>query len=442
MDVVNAFVNCELDEVVYIRPPPGLTRPGVVFLLRKALYGLRRSPILWQRKLEGALYSQGLVTLTQEPCIALGRGVVVIYYVDDIVYLYRKQDKPLVDQYINELKDQFEVTDHGEMKWFLGIHVVRNRQLRKIWLSHKAYIEKLASQFQIDTTARFPTSPMTGPELVPFSGPQASPKRVQEYQRITGSLLFTAVTTRPDIAFASSKLAQFNSNPGPEHQEAAIRVLRYLYGTRELAITFGGPNSSHKPQYFICASDASFADNSTDRKSSQGYVMKLFGGPITWKANKQDTVTTSSTEAELLALSQTAKEAIFLSRLFHSMQLELDEKLVIQCDNRQTIRLITEESAKLQTKLRHVDIHNHWLRQEHAAGRVQVIWTRTIDMIADGMTKALGKEKHSGFLDQLGFEHIGQTLAVEQRMEAIRDEIHRKKLLDLGEFELGVTRKQ
>ena len=170
--------------------------------------------------------------------------------------------------------------------------------------------------------------------------------------------------------------------------------------------------------------------------------MKLFGGPITWKANKQDTVTTSSTEAELLALSQTAKEAIFLSRLFHSMQLELDEKLVIQCDNRQTIRLITEESAKLQTKLRHVDIHNHWLRQEHAAGRVQVIWTRMIDMIADGITKALGKEKHSGFLDQLGFEHIGQTLAVEQRMEAIRDEIHRKKLLDLGEFELGVTRKQ
>ena len=145
LDVVNAFVNCELDKVVYIRPPPSLTRPGVVFLLRKALYGLRRSPILWQRKLEGALYSQGLVTLTQEPCIALGRGVVVIYYIDDIVYLYRKQDKPLVDQYINELKDQFEVTDHGEMKWFLGIHVVRNRQLRKIWLLYKAYIEKLAS---------------------------------------------------------------------------------------------------------------------------------------------------------------------------------------------------------------------------------------------------------------------------------------------------------
>ncbi len=61
--------------------------------------------------------------------------------------------------------------------------------------------------------------------------------------------------------------------------------------------------------------------------------MKLFGGPIAWRANKQDTVTTSSTEAELLALSQTAKEAIFISRLFKAMTLRLNEPLIIDCDN-------------------------------------------------------------------------------------------------------------
>jgi len=80
--------------------------------------------------------------------------------------------------------------------------------------------------------------------------------------------------------------------------------------------------------------------------------MKLFGGPVAWRANKQDTVTTSSTEAELLALSQTAKEAMYLSRLFRALSLELDEPLSIECDNRQTIRLLVEEVAKLQTKLR------------------------------------------------------------------------------------------
>ena len=94
-----------------------------------------------------------------------------------------------------------------------------------------------------------------------------------------------------------------------------------------------GKDGRGQAQSFICASDASFADNSVDRKSSQGYIMKLFGGPIAWRANKQGTVTTSSTEAELLALSQTAKEAIFISRLFKAMTLRLNEPLIIDCDN-------------------------------------------------------------------------------------------------------------
>ena len=85
--------------------------------------------------------------------------------------------------------------------------------------------------------------------------------------------------------------------------------------------------------------------------------MTLFGGPIGWRANKQDTVTTLSTEAELLALSQTAKEAIFMSRLFKAMTLRLDEPLIINCDNTQTLHLLKEDLAKLNTKLRHVDIH-------------------------------------------------------------------------------------
>jgi len=85
----------------------------------------------------------------------------------------------------------------------------------------------------------------------------------------------------------------------------------------------------------------------------------LFGGPIAWKANKQDTITTLSTEAKLLALSQTAKEAIFVSRLLKAIMLRLDKPLVVECDNLITLRLVTEESLKLVTKLRHIDIYSH-----------------------------------------------------------------------------------
>jgi GTP cyclohydrolase FolE2 len=94
-------------------------------------------------------------------------------------------------------------------------------------------------------------------------------------------------------------------------------------------------------------------------------------------------------EAELLALSQTAKEGIFLSRLFKALSLSLNEPLIIDCDNTQTLCLIKEESAKLVTKLRHVDIHSHWLRQEYNQGRIRLRWKPTSEMITDGLTKAL-----------------------------------------------------
>ena len=133
-------------------------------------------------------------------------------------------------------------------------------------------------------------------------------------------------------------------------------MLLYLYATKTKALQLGQGTGLE------VASDASFADNTMDRKSSQGYVIKLFGGLVAWRASKQDTVTTSTTEAELLALSQVAKEALYLTRLLKELQITVPRSAInISCDNKQTIRLVTKDIAKLQTKLQHVDIHNHWL---------------------------------------------------------------------------------
>ena len=119
--------------------------------------------------------------------------------------------------------------------------------------------------------------------------------------------------------------------------------------------------------------------------------MKLFGGTISWQACKQATVTTSSTEAELLALLQVAREAMYLARLFRAIKYQQPEPFNILCDNSQTIQLVTEEDVKLSTRLRHVDIHNHWLRQKHKDGKIQLQWVPTAEMPADGLTKALSR---------------------------------------------------
>jgi hypothetical protein len=150
-------------------------------------------------------------------------------------------------------------------------------------------------------------------------------------------------------------------------------LILYLWATRGYTIRYGG-ESCNPARAFICYSNAFFANDVTDRKSSQGYIMMLFGGLISYWANRQNTVITSIIEAELLELSQAAKECLCISRLFEQLTLRLNEPLELRYDNRQTIRLLTKDSAKLKTKLRHLDVHNHWLRQEIGLKHIELLW--------------------------------------------------------------------
>ena len=177
------------------------------------------------------------------------------------------------------------------------------------------------------------------------------------YQRKIGSVLYPAVITRPDIAFTAARLSSFLSNPSPDHMAAANRCIQYLYGSRHLAILFDGLNNTEE-KAFKAYTDASFADDLQDRKSTQGYLLTLFGGPVARKSGKQLTVTTSSTEAELLALSTAAKEAIATIRLFRDVRLQLNKDLTIWYNNKQTIRLVSQDIIRIQTTLRHINIHN------------------------------------------------------------------------------------
>ena len=238
-----------------------------------------------------------------------------------------------------------------------------------MWLSQKAYISKICAELApTPFEGRLPATLMEPAELLFLSAEDKQPTNASKmlYQRKIRSLLYAGIATRPDIAFAVSRLSRFNQHPGKQHYKAADQVFHYLARTQDHCIWYEGSrkNSQDNISSFICSSDVLFGDNTLDRKSSQGCMMKLFGGPVAWRANKQDTVTTSSTEAELLAISQTAKESIYLSRLMKAPKLLVSDPLTIECDNTQTIRLLVDESTKLQTKLRHVDMHSHWLCQE------------------------------------------------------------------------------
>jgi hypothetical protein len=150
---------------------------------------------------------------------------------------------------------------------------------------------------------------------------------------------------------------------------------------------------------FMAASDTSYADDVSTHYSTEGYVFQLFGSIIDYKCIKQSTVTTSTTEAELLALAHVCAWLLWWGRFFVNIDLDINEDLTALCDNLQTICLITKDAPKLVTKLRHIDVHQHWLCQEVQAGRIKIEWALTNNMAANGLTKALPRQKHEHFVN-------------------------------------------
>ena len=404
-DAVNAFANATLPKPIICQCAEGYERPDNNLLVLQALYGLKISPLLWYKDFTIALEELGLNSVPETNCLFVNDWLILIFYVDDILVAYGSKDKYQMDEFESKLLKKYELRSLGKPEHFLGIRIVRDRSQRKLWLVQDSYIDKMAEKFNITTSNnKTPKTPLPSTELVPYEG-NATAQQIYGYQQRVGSLNFAAVVTRPDISKAVSKLSQFLQNPSPTHIAAADRTLEYLVGTKYLAIEYDGHQQDKR--IFISSSDSAFADNVETRKSSYGFCFSLYGGVIHYKAVKGTTVTTSSTEAELLALSLTAKDFIWWIRFFQHIQFDLeDEEPTIYCDNRQTIRLLTKETPKLQTALKHVDIHQSWLRQEVQAGRIKVQWIPTTEMVADGFTKILPAQKHEEFVKQLNLVDI------------------------------------
>ena len=157
---------------------------------------------------------------------------------------------------------------------------------------------------------------------------------------------------------------------------------------------------------FYGASDAAFADHRETRRSSQGYLFMLFEGLIDWKATLQRSVTRSTTEAGLLSLSTAAVEIIWRQRFFEAIGFNLEREFTLLCDNMQTVCLLRQDTPKLDTKLRHINVQQHWLRQEVQDKKIDVRWVPTDKMPADRLTKILPCQKHEAWIKQLNLVDI------------------------------------
>jgi hypothetical protein len=333
-DVIKAFLNAirKSSKKLYAEFPAGYKKSRKCIKVLRAIYGLKNSFLLWYKKLSEALESMGFILSKKEPCLFYlpNRKVCILFYVDDILYLYHRNNILNANEIIRAFKTKYEIKNERGVKWFLGIRIIRDKEARKIFLLHDAYIKKIAAKFQVNDNSHIAFIFIS---IIPLSKSLgiASKSDIKRYQKLIGFLLYTAMFFRPDITFAVSRLSHFFINPGLVHFTAALRVLRYIWFQRFLSIQYG--SNEHGSEGIMIASDASFADDEETRKSSQGYIILLFGGPMVWKALRQSTISTSTIEVEMVAFAVTTREAMAFHKFCKKLHLNLGECWKIYCDN-------------------------------------------------------------------------------------------------------------
>lgn len=214
------------------------------------------------------------------------------------------------------------------------------------------------------------------------------------YQRLIGSLMYLAVSTRPDIAYAVNFLSQFNTNYDIEHWKAAKRILRYLKGTIDYGLRY---KKIGLPLFGFA--DADWGANLVDRRSYSGYAFILAGAAISWEARKQRTVALSSNEAEYMALSEATKEALHLQGIMSNTKMS-NGCTTIHNDNQGAQELVRNTGYHPRTK--HIDVRHHFIRESYAKERIKLEYTPTEEMPADMLTKGLTGTKHRDCLLTLG----------------------------------------
>ena len=401
MDVVTAFLNAVLsqDTPIFMEVPQGYEDryPGMVLRLNKALYGLKEAPRLWNKTFDKFFSDIGYSPTKVDPCLYIRREgedyMWVIIWVDDILMV---GDLRMRQELRAKLMKKFQMSKKVDNKptELLGMEVQYEQAAGVMELTQSKYtLEVYRNYRDEDVKVRAAKSPMLeSTKLTKQDAPQtdedAKYMKAKDYRGVVGSLLYLQMCTRPDIAFAVKELSRFLDCPGLKHWSAAQHLLEYVKNTHHYGLRYTRPCEGIKLEGLLHGySDADWAGQVEDRRSTSGYVFKLAGGPISWQSKTQKSVALSTAEAEYMALSDAAKEAMHLRALLTVLGIDVEEKTVIYEDNQAAIKIA--ENPVLHDRTKHIDIRYHFVRELVEALKIDVVYINTKDMVADLMTKAV-----------------------------------------------------
>uniref|UniRef100_A0A8D8ZJ24 Copia protein n=1 Tax=Cacopsylla melanoneura TaxID=428564 RepID=A0A8D8ZJ24_9HEMI len=389
MDVVCAFLNGNIDEIVYMEKPNGFqSDTNTVLRLKKSLYGLKKSPKYWNVKLNDFLIEQGFKRSENDLCLYVKGSTYILIYVDDILLISKCENE------INGLKDKFKNTfkmkDLGIVSKYLGMQIVRKGNTVKI--NQTDYIKSVLKKFNMDKCK--PVSVPIDPNFT-YSG-EADPRYETMCRSLIGALLYVSLCSRPDIMVSVSILAR-NQHIANENLWIALkRVLRYLQGTVDLSLEF--PVDKNPEIDLEAYADADWAGDTATRKSTSGYIIKLFGCLVLWQSRRQSSVSLSTAEAEYISASEACSDIIWTVYILNDLGIDVKKPITLHEDNQAAIKLTAGQSKRSK----HIDIRFHFIRNKVEEGLIELKYVDSNNQLADILTKPLPYPKLMGFRNKLG----------------------------------------
>jgi len=297
------------------------------------------------------------------------------------------------------------MTDLGELETFLGLQIKRDRSKGLLTVGQQNYIDRILHRHGMQDarpslTPLDPNLRFSGHTSIEASVSADQDISIELYQSAVGSLMYAMLGTRPDLAYAVGLVSQFNHSPKAEHWIAVKPIFRYLVRTRMFVLEYGTSNRSGG------YSDADWGSEN-DRKSVGGYLFLLNGGAISWASKKQKSIALSTTEAEYMAMTQAAKEILWLQVLLDEIGAfkHISPISTLYADNQGAIALARNPEYHARTK--HIDIQYHFIRDLITSAKLDLRFCPSSDMIADIMTKSLPRATHEKHTQAMGL--IGEA---------------------------------
>lgn len=385
IDIKTAFLYSDIDRDKYVCVPDGIPQDRTKFVckLQKALYGLATAPRCWFQTIDKFLVNEcGFERNLREPCVFVKRSnskveVLVLLYVDDM--LLQGPQKESVLAVIMKLQTHFEVKALGFPTKFLGLEIKACDT--GLFVHQTSYTESALKELHMDSSR-----PVDTP-MVPQSKnvrPTCESDVAYSFKKAVGTLLYLAVFSRPDVAFAVNYLARFQANPQTEHWMLIKRICRYLRGTSSYGLMFLCQETAHPIQCYV---DSDFAGDIKSTKSTTGFLLFVYGCPVHWCSRLQSIVAQSSAEAEFMAISHAASEIMFLAQLMEETIMISSYPVPMYEDNMAARQNCLTSTSK--SRLKHLK-RKYLLIKTYVSNKyIDVIKIGTKQQLADILTKAL-----------------------------------------------------